>query len=93
MQHKIMQQLLQLKIIDHYGYKHQLHKLIEEMRELEAVIINDTANEEHLQEEMADVLNVLEQIMMNRTWCGKIQTIKEFKIDRQIKRIEKEVQQ
>ena len=78
----------QIQIFKHYGYEHQLHKLVEEMRELEAVIINEPSNEEHIQEEMADVMNLIEQIMIHRNWCGKIQTIKEFKIDRQIKRME-----
>ena len=82
---------MQQKIIKHYGYKHQLAKLVEEMKELEDVILNEPNNELHLQEEMADVLNLLEQIIDHREWCDDIDTIKEYKINRQLKRIEQEV--
>ena len=65
------------------------------MRELEAVIINDPDNEDHIQEEIADVLNLLEQIMIYKHWCLAICLVKEYKINRQMKRMaqEQEVQQ
>lgn len=83
--------LEQVKIFAHYGYEHQLHKLVEELRELETVILYDTENVEHIQEEMADVLNLIEQFMYgNQNWFGKILDIEEFKVKRQIQRIAQE---
>ena len=81
---------MQQKIIKHYGYEHQLLKLVEEMRELEAAIINDPTNEYHIQEEMADVINLLEQIIVYKDWVEYVRSIEEFKIKRQIERMEKE---
>lgn len=81
---------MQQKIIKHYGYEHQLTKLVEEMRELEAAIINDPTNEYHIQEEMADVINLLEQIIVYKDWVEYVRSIEEFKIKRQIERMEKE---
>lgn len=82
---------MQQKIIRHYGYQHQLVKLVEETRELEEVILYETNNEEHLIEEIADVLNLIEQIIIHKKWSSKIQEVKEFKIKRQIGRIENEL--
>lgn len=79
------------EIIKHYGYEHQLCKLIEELRELEEVILYHTDDEEHLKEEMADVINVMEQIIDYKGWMAEIYCIRQFKIDRQLKRIESEV--
>lgn len=83
---------MQQQIIKHYGYKNQLHKLVEELQELEDVIINEPANEDHLQEEMADVINLLEQIIEHKNWFDSVNLIKAFKIHRQIKRIERSKQ-
>lgn len=80
-----MQQL----IINHYGYKHQLHKLIEELRELEEVILYHSYDDEHIKEEMADVLNLIEQISVFQGWSEDISEIKEFKINRQLDRIQR----
>ena len=80
----------QQEIIKHYGYENQLLKLVEEMRELEAVIINDPDNIEHIQEEMADVINLLEQIIIHKSWYDAIQVWKQYKINRQIRRIHEE---
>ena len=81
----------QIKIFKHYGYEHQLLKLVEEMRELEAVIINDPDNIEHIQEEMADVLNLIDQFMYCcPQWAMNVYKIKDFKVQRQIERMEKE---
>ena len=80
----------QQEIIKHYGYEHQLIKLLEELKELEDVILNCPTHEEHLQEEMADVLNLIEQIMAYKDWVADICEIKEYKINRQLKRIELE---
>jgi predicted house-cleaning noncanonical NTP pyrophosphatase (MazG superfamily) len=80
-----MQQL----IIKHYGYKNQLHKLIEELRELEEVILYHSYDEEHIKEEMADVINLIEQISVFQGWSEDINEIKEFKISRQLDRIQR----
>jgi NTP pyrophosphatase (non-canonical NTP hydrolase) len=80
-----MQQL----IINHYGYENQLKKLIEELRELEEVILYHTDDEEHIKEEMADVLNLIEQISVFQGWSEDINEIKEFKINRQLDRIQR----
>ena len=85
-------QIEQIKIFAHYGYENQLEKLVEEMRELEQVILHDTDNIEHLQEEMADVLTLIEQFMYCcEGWTRKIYEIQDFKVKRQIKRMENEV--
>ena len=78
------------EIIKHYGYEHQLSKLVEELRELEEVILYHTDDEEHMKEEMADVINVMEQIIDHKGWMADIYCIRQFKIDRQLKRIENE---
>lgn len=82
----------QMRIIEYYGFEHQLKKLVEELRELESAILYDTKNTEHIQEEMADVLNLIEQITLYMPmWYPRVQNIKDYKIERQIERIEKEI--
>ena len=80
----------QMQIIRHYGYENQLKKLIEELRELEEVIIYHPEDEKHLKEEIADVLNLIEQIEMFKHWKTDIENEKKFKIDRQLTRIQDE---
>jgi len=81
----------QIQIFKHYGYEHQLLKLVEEMRELEAVIINEPDNVEHIQEEMADVLNLIDQFMYCcPQWAIQVYKIKDFKVQRQMKRMKQE---
>lgn len=70
-----MQQL----IINHYGYENQLKKLIEELRELEEVILYHRYDEEHIKEEMADVINLIEQISVFQGWVEDINEIKSLK--------------
>lgn len=77
------------QIINHYGYEHQLKKLIEELRELEEVILYHRYDEEHIKEEMADVLNLIEQISVFQGWVDDVNEIKEFKISRQLDRIQR----
>ena len=77
------------QIINHYGYEHQLKKLIEELRELEEVILYHTYDDEHIKEEMADVLNLIEQISVFQGWSEDINEIKKFKINRQLDRIKR----
>lgn len=78
---------MQQTIIRHYGYEHQLEKLIEELRELEEAILYKQ-DSESIKEEMADVLNLIEQIINYQNWNDEVQEIKEYKIARQIQRIE-----
>ena len=79
---------MQQRIIRHYGYDNQLGKLVEELRELEQVILYEASNVEHLKEEIADVLNLIEQIVDYQGWNDDIEEIKEYKIRRQIGRME-----
>ena len=80
---------MQQTIIRHYGYENQLEKLIEELRELEEAILYKQ-DSESIKEEMADVLNLIEQIINYQNWNDEVQEIKEHKIARQIQRIENE---
>lgn len=76
-----------LKIYYHYGEVSQREKLKEELNELiEAVDDND----EHFKEEIADVLNVIDQFIMAKGWAEDIYRIKYEKVERQKKRIKNE---
>ena len=76
-----------LKIYHHYGEANQREKLKEELYELiEAVDDND----EHMKEEIADVLNVIDQFIMAKGWGVDIYRIKFEKVERQKKRIKNE---
>ena len=80
------------KIAKYYGGENQSNKLIEECGELIAAIAkNDNAN--HVIEEMADVSIVIEQLLYLTKEEKQFQEIKAEKIARQIKRIEKEIDQ
>lgn len=74
-------------IFNYYGEQVQVEKVKEELRELiEAIENNDTEN---IIEEIADVEIMLEQLKMFKFFDeNKYKEIKEFKINRQIKRIE-----
>lgn len=76
-----------LKIFNYYGETHQREKLKEELNELiEAVDDND----EHMKEEIADVLNVIDQFIMAKGWGVDVYRIKYEKVERQKKRIKNE---
>lgn len=86
-----------IQILEHYGYKAQELKAIEELTELQAVliqIINKGSNPVFLSEligEIADVKIMLSQLEL--IFCidpDELRDIIEYKIDRQIKRIENE---
>ena len=79
---------MQQQIIEHYGYECQAEKLIEELQELQHAIIYEC--EENIKEEMADVLNLIEQISHYKHWEADIYNIKFFKIQRQLERIKNE---
>lgn len=76
-----------LKIYHHYGEANQRKKLKEELNELiEAIDDND----EHMKEEIADVLNVIDQFIMAKGWAEDVYRIKYEKVERQKKRIKNE---
>lgn len=86
-----------IKIAKYYGYQHQRKKLIEEMAELTVEICHldergDYENFIHRQaiyEEIADVEVVLEQIKYLLDCEAEVGALKQYKIDRQLKRMEK----
>ena len=91
---KIEKMLYSDKIIfiaKHYGLKHQLRKLVEECKELIVEAEREELDKTHLEEEIADVEVMIEQIRnlaeLNNFNIGKI---KAYKIDRQIERIKEE---
>lgn len=76
-----------LKIFNYYGETNQRKKLKEELNELiEAIDDND----EHFKEEIADVLNVIDQFIMAKGWAEDIYKIKFAKVERQKERIKNE---
>lgn len=86
----------QLVIFKHYGADHQLDRLAEESAELIQVIMKlkkyriSERNIEHnnnFLEEMADVLNVVEQLTLAFGVKEEILEIQEMKLDREIERI------
>ena len=83
-------------IADHYGLNHQLMKMVEELNELALECAKSwekksiTAN---LIPELADVEVMLEQIKyLGGIALSDIDEVKEFKINRQLKRIDKELE-
>lgn len=82
---KIMILGLQNQIIGHYGLEAQKQKLKEEMTELAYA-----HGDENFIEEMADVLNVLEEIITHLDCWAKVHKIQVEKLERQVKRIEVE---
>lgn len=82
-------------ICQHYGIRHQLKKLSEEVFELqEAVIDNEwdvDGNTDHIAEELADVMVLWAQITLHYDIPTQtVQGIMEEKVERQLKRIEEE---
>lgn len=92
----------QKEIFFHYGLDRQLDQLTEENAELIQAVCKYKRNFRNLKssrilgsliEEMADVENMIEQIKLSDNYVARqVNTIKELKIKRQVKRIEKEVQ-
>lgn len=84
-------------IISHYGLEHQRNKLAEEYRELQDELykfVND--EEEDILGELVDVLVVTLQFMVLAGYSFEhleenIKSKLEFKVDRQLGRMEKEV--
>ena len=82
------------RIADHYGWNNQLRQLAEECCELsvEALhCIRERGETERISEEMADVLILIQQIIyLVGHGYGDIEKYAEFKLDRQLSRIERE---
>lgn len=87
-----------MKIYDEYGGINQLDKLIEELEEaleeatkLRAIVDEDDAiNAENLQrtmQECADVAILAEQFMEKFNLASELELFKEYKIERQLRRI------
>ena len=86
-----------LKIINHYGINHQQRKLQEEVFELQEAIYEyeqrkevseEFCEKEHIEEEMADVCNLLMEICnFYKLSIRNITKTMEYKLERQIKRI------
>ena len=81
------------KIADYYGLRNQLKQLAEECSELSVESLHYIRNggTERLFEEMADVLIMIQQVI-HLLGGGRedIEKYAEFKIDRQLRRIERE---
>ena len=87
-----------LKIFDNYGLEHQMRKFNEETFELKQAILDNEwqkiiglQNIDHITEEIADVQVLLEQFKAHYNINEEdIEKIMNFKIERQLKRIEDE---
>ena len=88
-----------LKIVQHYGIEHQQRKLEEEVFELQQAITNcEWASSEYgrcsksnIIEELADTQVMLKQFQYYyEITDDEIEEIMQFKVDRQLERIEKE---
>ena len=81
-------------IYNHYGLKHQLGKLQEELRELDEAIddllTNKVDNLEHFIEEVGDVENVIYQLKTGLDIKKDVLKGRIYKADRQIGRIASE---
>ena len=82
------------RIADYYGLKNQLKQLVEECSELSVEAMHYTREKggtERISEEIVDVLIMIQQIiylLMDDT--EKLEKYADFKLDRQLGRIERE---
>ena len=85
------------RIADYYGWNNQLKQLAEECSELSVEslhYIKEGRGIERISEEMADVLIMIQQIIyLIGHGYGDIEKYAEFKLDRQLSRIEREHEQ
>ena len=85
------------RIADHYGWNNQLRQLAEECSELSVEslhCIRERGGTERISEEMVDVLIMIQQIIyMLRDDVKKLEKYADFKLDRQLSRIEREQEQ
>ena len=82
------------RIADYYGLNNQLRQLAEECSELSVESLHYTRERgatERISEEIVDVLIMIQQIIyLLRNDSEKLEKYAEFKLDRQLRRIEKE---
>ena len=82
------------RIADYYGWDSQLRQLAEECCELSVEslhYIRERGGTERISEEMVDVLIMIQQIIyMLRDDVKKLEKYADFKLDRQLSRIERE---
>ena len=82
------------RIADYYGWNNQLKQLAEECCELSVESLHYTRKRgetERISEEMVDVLIMIQQIIyLLRNDTKKLEKYAEFKLDRQLSRIERE---
>ena len=82
------------QIADFYGLKNQLKQLAEECCELSVEALHYTREKggtERISEEMVDVLIMIQQIIyFLRDDVKKLEKYADFKLDRQLSRIERE---
>ena len=85
------------RIADYYGWNNQLKQLAEECCELSVEslhYIREGRGIERISEEIADVLIMVQQIIyLIGHGYGDIEKYAEFKLDRQLRRIEREQEQ
>ena len=85
------------RIADYYGWNNQLKQLAEECCELSVEslhYIKEGRGIERISEEMADVLIMIQQIIyLIGHGYGDVEKYAEFKLDRQLRRIEREQEQ
>lgn len=80
-----------LKITNHYGAEHQKRKAAEELCELTVEILKDVSghgNREHIIEEMADALIMLNQLRIIYDCAREMFEVMGAKIERTLKRME-----
>lgn len=78
------------KILDHYGEEHQIRKTIEELDELKEAL-EGGHNIEHILEECADVMIMLNQLSLIYDFDkSMINVMMEYKIERTLLRIREE---
>ena len=88
------------KIADHYGEEHQMLKAVEEMAELTQAIVKGISGENpqysvnmNLIEEYADMMIMMEQLkffMHSHGVLGAVRYNIEYKLNRQLERMERE---
>ena len=78
---------LQQKIIRHYGLKNQKDMLHLALSDLAAALVR--GKDKKIKEEMAGVLNLLEQIIVFQGWEEDVYFIKYYEIQNQLNSIRK----
>jgi len=77
-------------IANHYGLEHQKEKLSEELQELRIAIENPYSSRHDIITELADVMNMCEQMIIFLEAEEEIKNEREYKNKRQLERIAKE---